>query len=149
MHSPTPACSTTQFDYRLRTCWGSDLITPSTAKFDRTLDRAVAVYSPGDLFTGPLLARRRVLPVSQPGDHNCAGGFGIRSRLDLMARAFAGCLVRACESFFDADAGSGVVLPGSFLSLRVLFGGGAFDVGGQRFALFVQSGLHTATAFAA
>jgi hypothetical protein len=96
-------------------CWGSDLITPSTAKFDRTLDRAVAVYSPGDLLTGPLLERRRVLPVSQPGDHNCAGGFGIRSRLDLMARAFAGCLVRACESFFDADAGSGVVLPGSFL----------------------------------
>jgi hypothetical protein len=66
-----------------------------------------------------------------------------------MPRAFAGCLVRACESFFDADAGGGVVLPGSFPALRVLFGGGAFDDGGGRFTLFIQSGLPTATAYAA
>ena len=77
-----------QFDYRLRTCSGSDSIMPSAAEFDRALDRALAVYSPGDLFTDPMLARRRVLPVSRPGDHDSAGGFGIRSRVDLMPRAF-------------------------------------------------------------
>ena len=42
-----------------------------------------------------------------------------------------------------------MVLPGSFPSLRVLFGGDAFGDGGRRFALFIQSGLPTATAFAA
>ena len=47
LHALTYYCLQHQFDYRLRTCWGSDLITPSTAKFDRALDRAVAVYSPG------------------------------------------------------------------------------------------------------
>ena len=149
LHTLTYYCLQHQFDYRLRTCSGSDSIMPSAAEFDRALDRALAVYSPGDLFTDPMLARRRVLPVSRPGAHDRAGGFGIRSRVDLMPRAFAGCLVRACESFFDTDAGGGVVLPGSFPSLRVLFGGGAFGEGGGRFTLFIQSGLATATAHAA
>jgi hypothetical protein len=34
------------------------------------------------------------------------------------------CLRELSKSFFDADAGGGVVLPGSFPSLRVLFGAG-------------------------
>ena len=115
---------------------GSDLIAPSAAEFDRALDRAVAAYTPDDAFTDPLLARRRVLPVSRPGAGDCVGGLGIRRRLDLMPCAFVGCLVRACEGFFDVGLPAGAVLPGCFPSLAVFFGGGAFDAGGHRFAIW-------------
>ena len=84
-----------------------------------------------------------MLPKSRPGAGDCVGGLGIRLRLDLMPCAFVGCLVRACEGFLGVGLPAGAVLLGCFLSLAVLFGGGAFDAGGHRFAVFLQSGLPT------
>jgi len=55
----------------------------------------------------------------------------------------------ACEGFFDVGLPAGAVLPGCFPSLAVFFGGGAFDAGGHRFAIFLQSGLPTAAALGA
>ena len=70
-------------------------------------------------------------------------GLGIRAQADLLAPAWTGCFVQACEAFTDWVNGLGEVgLPGSFPLLGRLFGDGAFNMGGARFESFVSSKTH-------
>ena len=120
----------------MRTCRGDDSILSATARVDEALKHGLLSYSPHALLNDELLARRIRLPVR-------LNGLGIRSQADLLAPAWTGCFVQACEAFTDRVNGLGeVVLPGSFPLLGRLFGDGAFNMGGARFESFVSSNTH-------
>ena len=120
----------------MRTCRGDDSILSATARVDEALKHGLLSYSPHALLNDELLARRIRLPVR-------LNGLGIRSQADLLAPAWTGCFVQACEAFTDRVNGLGeVVLPGSSPLLGRFFGDGAFDMGGARFELFVSTSTH-------
>ena len=132
-HTLLYTCLQHQWGYRMRTCRGDESIVSATARVDEALKRGLLSYSPHDVLNDELLARRARLPVRM-------NGLGIRSQADLLAPAWTGCFVQACESFTDRVNGLGeVVLPGSFPLLGRLFGDGAFDMGGARFETFVST----------
>ena len=92
----------------MRTCRVDTSIVSATARVDEALKRGLLSYSPHDVLNDELLARRARLPVRM-------NGLGIRSQTDLLAPAWTGCFVQACEAFTDRVNGLGeVVLPGSF-----------------------------------
>jgi len=120
----------------MRTCRVDTSIVSATARVDEALKHGLLSYSPRDILNDELLARRARLPVRM-------NGLGIRSQADLLAPAWTGCFVQACESFTDRVNGLGeVVLPGSFPLLGHLFGDGAFNMGGARFESFVSCNTH-------
>ena len=126
-HTLLYTCPQHQRGYRMRTCRGDNSILSATARVDEALKHGLLSYSPHALLNDELLARRIRLPVR-------LNGLGIRSQADLLAPAWTGCFVQACEAFTDRVNGLGeVVLPGSFPILGRLFGDGAFDMGGARF----------------
>ena len=132
-HTLLYTCPQHQRGYRMRTCRGDDSILSATARVDEALKHGLLSYSPHDILNDELLARRVCLPVRM-------NGLGIRSQADLLALAWTGCFVQACEAFTDRVKGLGeVVLPGSFPLLGRLFGDGAFDMGGARFEIFVST----------
>ena len=132
-HTLLYTCLQHQWGYRMRTCRGDESIVSATARVDEALKRGLLSYSPHDVLNDELLARRARLPVRM-------NGLGIRPQADLLAPAWTGCFVQACESFTDRVNGLGeVVLPGSFQLLGHLFGDGALNMGGARFESFVSS----------
>ena len=103
----------------MRACRGDASILSATARVDEALKHGLLSYSPHALLNDELLVRRIRLPVR-------LNGLGIRSQADLLAPAWTGCFVQACEAFTDRVNGLGeVVLPGSFPLLGRLFGDGA------------------------
>ena len=109
----------------MRTCRGDASIVSATARVDEALKHGPLSYGPRDILNDELLARRVRLPVRM-------NGLGVRSQADLLASAWTGCFVQACEAFTDRVNGLGeVVLPGSFPLLGRLFGDNAFDLGGK------------------
>jgi len=95
-------CLQHQWGYRMRTCRGDESIVSATARVDEALKRGMLSYSPHDILNDELLARRARLPVRM-------NGLGIRSQADLLAPAWTGCFVQACESFTDRVDGLGEV----------------------------------------
>ena len=82
-----------------------------------------------------LLLRRLRLPARMHGG-------GLRSREELAPAAFSACFVESVEAMVGAR-GSLAYFP----SLARTFGVGAFDVGGSRFATYLQSQYRGAEAF--
>jgi len=120
----------------MRTYRGDASILTATARVDEALKLGLLSYSPHALLNDELLARRIRLPVR-------LNGLGIRSQADLLAPAWTGCFVQACEAFTDRVNGLGeVVIPGYFPLLGRFFGDGVFDMGGARFESFVSSNTH-------
>ena len=133
MHTLLYSCLQHQWGYRMRACRGDASILSATARVDEALKHGLLSYSPHALLNDELLARRIRLPVR-------LNRLGIRSQADLLAPAWTGCFVQACDAFTDRVNGLGeVVLPGSFPLLGRIFGDGAFDMGGARVESFVSS----------
>lgn len=128
-------CLTPEFDYWLQ--HHTPIVIGRLARgIDNALVQTVESFAYPGSFAHPLLTRRLGLPAREFGG-------GIRGRFRLIPAAFCSRFVSSAERFLDVHLPGGLVEPGFFPMLTPLFGAGAFDAGGHRFATFAArlSGL--------
>ena len=139
LHSLLYYCCQSTVDYRFQHASSGAATVDPGQRFDTAIQSGITAASGQRLHDDPLLARRICLPVRRKG-------MGLRSRRYLGTAFRTASFIRACESFLDRGEGAGLV-HGIFPSLTSLFGAGAFESGGHRFARFLSSGLDAAHAF--
>ena len=101
---------------------------------------AVANANTCDLSWGPEVNADAIAARAAQLPGRLRGG-GIRCRRKLVSAAFLGALDMAASKFLDAtNPESGETIPGFFPSLEPLFGGGGFDMQGDRYKRVIDDG---------
>ena len=128
-----------KFDYWLRHMPPAE-VGDAAARIDAAMIQAVEAVSYVGM-CGDGYARRRVhLPARMRG---C----GIRSLTMLAPIAYCACFIESAEVMLDGSVGVVAAGGGFFNMLAPTFGVGAFDVGGHRFATYVQGVTPSAASF--
>src|SRR6056297_593969 len=119
-----------RYDYWLQHCSTPTAIRPMVVAVDTALLTTLSVSQAAVVPTilDPLILRRIRLPPRRRG-------LGIRSRVELAPVAWRASFIRAAESFLPGESHHSGIFP----NLAGLFGAGAFQEGGHRFATFLAN----------